>query len=213
MKPAVAGMPASASIEIVIGHASHGRWRPESRDRGDRVAQVGFPLARHDHGERGHVHEQVHGQVEHGRLHAELGGDDDAGEHVSGLCHRGVGEHPLQRGLPERADVADEDRDRREHRDRRSPAGLRADQRNVEEAQEHSQRRDLGGDRHECGDRRRRALVDVGRPLVEGRHRGLEATGPRRTARCPSASAGRSRGCRCDSASRSPRSRSRPVAP
>ena len=28
MNPAVAGMPASASIEIVIGHASHGRSRP-----------------------------------------------------------------------------------------------------------------------------------------------------------------------------------------
>ena len=28
MKPAVAGMPASASIEIVIGHASSGRSRP-----------------------------------------------------------------------------------------------------------------------------------------------------------------------------------------
>ena len=122
MKPAVAGMPASASIAIVIGQASSGRSRPRPASACDRVAERRFALARDDHRERGHVHEQVDGEVEDRRLHAELRRDDDAGEHVAGLRDRRVGEHPLQRGLPERADVADDDRDRRERRERRRPS-------------------------------------------------------------------------------------------
>ena len=61
-----------------------------------------------------------------------------------------------------------------QHRQRDVPVILRRQQRDVEEAQQDRERRRLGRDRHEGGDRRRRALVDVGRPLVEGRHRGLE---------------------------------------
>jgi hypothetical protein len=59
----------------------------------------------------------------------------------------------------------------------RAPAPSRAgvEQRHVEEAQEGAEGGRLGGHGHEGGDRRRGALVDVGRPLVEGRHRGLEA--------------------------------------
>ena len=48
------------------------------------------------------------------------------------------------------------------------------DQRDVEEPQDHAEGRRLGGHRHEAGDRRGRALVDVRRPLVERRDRGLE---------------------------------------
>ena len=55
------------------------------------------------------------------------------------------------------------------------PVALGADQRDVEEAQEHAERGGLRRDRHEGRDRRRRALVDVRRPLVERRDRGLEA--------------------------------------
>ncbi len=146
----------------------------EARHRAGAVAEVGGALAGDDHRERGHVHEQVDGEVEDGGAHAQLGGDDDAGEHVAGLCDGGVGEHPLQRGLPERADVADDDRDRRERRDGRAPTAMGFDQRDVEEAQEDAERGGLCGDRHERRDRRRRALVDVGRPLVEGGDRGLE---------------------------------------
>ncbi len=143
--------------------------------RGDRVALAGLALARHDRREGGHVHHQVDDQVQHRGLHAELRGDDDAGQHVARLGDRGVGEHPLQRGLAERADVADEDRDRRQRGERGRPARVGFDQGDVEEAQEGAERCDLGGHRHEGRHRRGGSLVDVGRPLVEGRDRGLEA--------------------------------------
>ena len=55
-----------------------------------------------------------------------------------------------------------------------SQSSFAGQQRDVEEAQDDRERGRLGRDRHERGDRRRRALVDVGRPLVERRDRGLE---------------------------------------
>ena len=44
----------------------------------------------------------------------------------------------------------------------------------LEEPRQGDERRGLGRHRHEGGDRGRRTLVDVRRPLVEGGHRGLE---------------------------------------
>ena len=56
---------------------------------------------------------------------AEPGPDDHAGEQVARLRDARPGEHALERALRERADVADDDRDRREHRERRRPVELR----------------------------------------------------------------------------------------
>ena len=47
-------------------------------------------------------------------------------------------------------------------------------ERDLEEAHEDAERGRLGRHRHERGDRRRSALVDVRRPLVEGGDRDLE---------------------------------------
>ena len=185
MKPAVAGMPARPSIAIVIGHASSGLRGAEARAR--RRCRRRAPVSRSRAtitANAARFITQVDGEVEDGRLHAELRRDDDAGEHVAGLRDRGPGEQALERGLAERADVADDDRDRRQRGERRRPVALRVEQRDVEEAQEHAERGGLRGHRHERRDRRRRALVDVGRPLVERRDRGLEGQARRRAARC-----------------------------
>ena len=104
----------------------------------------------------------------------EPGGDDDSRQHVSGLTDAGVAEHPLERGLVERPDVAHDDRDGGDRGQGRGPGAVQLDRGDVEEAQQHAQRRGLGGGRHERGDRGGRALVDVGRPLMERGHRGLE---------------------------------------
>ena len=148
--------------------------RAEPVERRDPVAQPGLALARDDHRERGQVHQQVDREVEDDRADPELRGHDDARDHVARLRHRRVREQPLERGLPDRAHVADHDRHDREHGQRRRPDVGRADHGDVEEADDHAERRRLRRDRHERGDRRRRALVDVRRPLVERRHRGLE---------------------------------------
>ena len=95
---------------------------------------AGLALARDDHRERGEVHQQVDGQVEEHRLDAELRDDDDADEHVAGLRDRRVGEHPLERGLAERADVADDDRDHRERGQTGRQSSTAREQRDVVES-------------------------------------------------------------------------------
>ncbi len=165
------------------GQAEHrdrqrpGEQRPlaaEALDRADVVAEGGLALAGDDHREGGEVHERVGGEVEDERVDPRLGGDDQAAQHVPGLRHPGVAEHPLQRVLADRADVADHDRDRRQHRQRDVPVAGLGDQRDVEEADEDGERCRLGRHRHEGGDGGRRPLIDVGCPLVEGGDRDLE---------------------------------------
>ena len=104
-----------------------------------------------------------------------VGDHDDADEDVPGLRDRRVGEHPLQRRLPERADVADQDRDDGD----RDPDGAPV----VDDAgcSAVSKSRMITANAAifvatdmNAGDRRRRAFVDVRRPLVERRHRRLE---------------------------------------
>jgi hypothetical protein len=63
---------------------------------------------------------------------------------------------------------------RREHGERRLPLACLRREGDVEEADEDGEGGGLGRHRHEAGDRRGRALVHVGRPLVEGGDRGLE---------------------------------------
>ena len=180
----------------------------EALDGGDVVAQPRLALADDDDREGGQVHHQVDAQVEDGRLHAEARGDDDAREHVARLRDRGPRHQALERALAQRADVAHDDRDGGQHGERGRPVGAGVEQRDVEEAQEGAEGGRLGRHGHEGGDRRRGALVDVGRPLVEGRHRGLEgqADHAQRDARSAAASrsSGRPRRARC------PRSRSTP---
>ena len=135
---------------------------------------LGDALAREHDREGRHVHEQVDGQVEGGGLQPEGGAHHHAGEQVARLPDARPGEQPLERALGDRADVADHDRHRGERGQRRSPVGLGLAERVAEQAQEDRERGGLGGDRHEGRDRGGGALVDVGRPLVERRHRGLE---------------------------------------
>jgi len=59
------------------------------------------------------IHRHVREQVQDRRLDAELCAHHHPAEHVPRLRDPGVAEHPLQRGLAERACVADDDRDRR----------------------------------------------------------------------------------------------------
>ena len=70
---------------------------------------------------------------------------------------------------------ADEQRQHREPEDRGPPVDLVEVERADEDAQQRRERGRLGRRRHERGDRRGRALVDVGRPHVERRGRDLEA--------------------------------------
>ena len=115
----------------------------------------------------------------------QLAGHHHAGQEIAGLGDARPGQQPLERALGDRPDVADHDRHRGQRGQRRRPLELRQAQRGHEQAQEDRERGRLGRHGHERRDGGRRALVDVGRPLVEGGHRGLEgeADGGKRDAR------------------------------
>ena len=87
---------------------------------------------------------------------------------------RGVGEHPLEVGLGEPQDGADDHGDDRDPVDQRPPGPLGGAEGDVEQPQDRPERGDLRAGGHEGGDRRRRPLVDVRRPGVERRDAGLE---------------------------------------
>ena len=192
MKPAVPGKPGERQ------HAD--RQRPgqrrarsaDARDRLDVVAERGLALARDHDRERGHVHQQVDEQVEDDALDARA----RSPRRRRRACSR-PGRRPTRRACAS----ASPGRSRRCCRSRSrttasaasaasqsSSAGSSATSKKRSDDRERGR---LGRDRHEGGHRSRRALVDVGRPLVERRHRGLEGEAGRGAARCRSAAAGR----------------------
>ena len=124
--------------------------------------------------EHGQVHQAVGGQVEDQGVEAGLAEDHDPGKHVAGLGDARVAHQPLQRVLAEGADVADRDRDHRERGEGGVPVAGDLGEGDLEQAGEGDEGGRLGRHRHEGGDRGGRALVDVGRPLVEGGERDLE---------------------------------------
>ena len=180
MKPAVAGSPARASIEIVSGQASSGRSAPRPCDRADVVAVGRLALAGDDHGEGGEVHEGVGGEVEDERADAR----PRRRRRRRRACSR-----PGRRRSSRASASASPGRARRRCRRRsRSPPGppAPAASRSTSGPRATSKKRRktakaaaLVATAMKRGDRGRRALVDVGRPLVEGGDRGLEGEADR----------------------------------
>ena len=100
------------------------------------------------------------------------GGEPDEDE--TGVGDRRVRQCPLQVGLHDRGDGADDERQDGQRHDDRAPVGAVDRERHQEDPQERREPGDLGGRRHERGDRAGCALVDVGRPHVERHRRDLE---------------------------------------
>ena len=111
-----------------------------------------------------------------------------ADQQEAGVGDRRVGQHPLDVGLRDRDDRADQHREDRDAPHHRPPVPADRAQRDVEDPQQRAERGHLGARGHERGDRGGRALVDVRGPLVERRGADLEqqadgdAAPPRRAA-------------------------------
>ena len=88
---------------------------------------------------------------------------------------RRIGQHPLDVALRQRGDVPDGHRQDGQRVEQHAPVAVHRRQPLEEDAEQHRERRGLRPDRQERGDRRRRALVHVGRPHVERHRRDLEA--------------------------------------
>ena len=143
---------------------------------GDIVMGRAAALERDHHGESAQVGESVAEQVVENRgAGARRGDRGHPDQDVAGVRDRRVGEHPLDIGLHQRGQVARRHRQHRHHPQHHRPVRAERPQVDHEDAQEAGKRRDLHAHRHESRDRRRRALVGVGRPHMEGHGGDLEA--------------------------------------
>ena len=62
----------------------------------------------HDHQQRAEVHERVHQEVNRDALDAGLVAGDEAEQHVAGVRDRAVGQQPLDVGLADGGEIADQ---------------------------------------------------------------------------------------------------------
>ena len=137
-------------------------------------------LQRGDDGERSQVHERVGDAVEQQRLDPVIaaervtGPGRQADEHVAGVRDGAVRQHPLDVVLGQGHQVAERHRQRREDDHHGHPLVRQRAEGLDEEAQDEREGADLGADRQVAGDRGRRSLVRVGRPVVERDRRDLE---------------------------------------
>jgi hypothetical protein len=90
------------------------------------------------------------------------------------MADGGIGHQPLDVPLPDGREGAENHGEDRRHHDDLLPLADHVAEGPGEHADQQRDGRDLGGRGEEGGDRGRRALVDVGRPHVEGHGRDLE---------------------------------------
>ena len=135
-----------------------------------------------DHRERGQVHDAVAQDVEQDRLDAVLlrlrrrgrAEGSQPGQDVAGVRDARISQHPLHVGLRQGDDVADGHGQHGQDGDDRHPVRALQSQALGEETDQQGEGAELGPDRQEAGDRCRRSLVGVWRPVVERYGRRLE---------------------------------------
>ena len=171
----MSGKPGEAEHEDPHRNAEERTLPAEAGERveRDRALQLAFPRG-HD-GEGADRHRPVGNEVVEECPAAELVRGRDRDQHEARMGDGRVGEQPFHVALHERGEIADRERRTGEHGDRDPPLVLLAGERRRQHAQRDDERRCLRRRRHERGHRGRRALVDVRRPHVERRRRGLEA--------------------------------------
>ena len=127
-------------------------------------------LDQRDRGECPDCAEPVGDQVEQAAGEAKGGGGDDADQDVTGVRDRGVGQQPLDVGLGDGDDRPDDHGEDGDGPHDRPPVPGQPAEGHVEDSQQGPERGHQRARGHQRGDRRRRALVDVGLPALE-RHR------------------------------------------
>ncbi|MPM60525.1 hypothetical protein SDC9_107376 [bioreactor metagenome] len=164
-------------------HRGEHRILPAEPGPPGQLGHLGAVVTHHGHhGERRDGGHTVREQVERGGRHrgettdpvGGLGRTGDGDEDVAGVGDRGVRQQPLDVGLhetDERADQHGEDRCDGQHR---LPVPPLRSEGHVQHPQQPTDGGDLGADRHEGGDRGRGAGVDVRHPAVERHDADLE---------------------------------------
>ena len=128
-----------------------------------------------DNGEAAEHHERVGQQVEQRPADPTLVGRLQPDEHIAGVADRRVGQHALDVALHEGEDRSHQQRQHGHRPHDGLPLLAEAREGGDEHPQQAGEASGLGDGGHEAGSGRGRPLVDVGRPRVERRERGLEA--------------------------------------
>ncbi len=113
--------------------------------------------------------EQIHQQIDAGRFHRHLAetARHDHRQQVAEVGDGGVTHHPLDVGLQQGQQVADDDGDHRHGGQQPVDHGIRGGGYRQVEAQQHAEHRDLADGGEEGGHRGRRPFVHVRGPEVE----------------------------------------------
>src|ERR1019366_6503459 len=127
-----------------------------------------------DGGEGSHIHERVPSQVEHGGGGAGLAARGEGHQDVAGVRDGTVGQHALDVGLQEPGEIADAHGRQRAGPHQRLPAIADGFEGGGKDAQEDGEGGGFRPGGEERGNGGRRALVDIGRPDLEGRGGDLE---------------------------------------
>lgn len=138
------------------------------------VAAIIDALQQRDDAERAQVHEAVAEQVEEDGTESDGTAHYDADEQVAGMGDAGIGQHPFEVVLRKGQDVAANDGENRDSPDDRSPIGLGIEEDDIKDAGEGDEGGGLRADRHKGGDWSGCAIVDIGRPCLEGNGGHLE---------------------------------------
>src|ERR1035437_2744441 len=122
-----------------------------------------------DGGEGAHIHEGVGREIKHGGGGAGVAVRAERHQDVAGVRDGTVGQHAFDVGLQQRGEIADTHGRQRAGPHQRLPAVADGVESGDENAQEDGEGSGLRSGGEERGDGGRRALVDVGRPYLEGR--------------------------------------------
>ncbi len=117
---------------------------------------------------------EIDRHVEQDAANADRGAGGQADQRVADMADRAVGHQPLDVALVDRGEGAEQHRQDGDEPDDLPPFRGEAAERLDEKADEERDRGDLRRHREERRDRRRRPLVDVGRPHMERHGRDLE---------------------------------------
>ena len=128
-----------------------------------------------DDGECADVHKGVGEQVEERGISAVRRAGHKGDEHIAGVGDARIGEHALEARLAQRGQVAERHGDDGDDRQGPSPCRLLGGKGDEQQADQGGEPCGLGAGAHESGDRRRRALIDIRRPHMEGDKADLEA--------------------------------------
>ena len=167
-------MPASENMKTAIAAAKQRLLLRQTCEVIDLLDRSAVATKRKHAGKHTERHHQIDRDIDENALHPLLGAGGETDQGKADMADAAIGQEAFDVALADRGERTEQHRgDRDEHHDL-LPLARPLPERLVEDADGERHGRDLGGGGEEGGDRGGSALVDVGRPHVEGHGGELE---------------------------------------